>query len=370
MQKSLILLLLFMQKSLITPAFPEWKGGFVDCLYVKLNCRSDVAPFKCGAMFLTRQKYQTILHETDKSVSNYFVRIQKFGGDTMIDPVTAAKAAKAAVAVLTDEEARKKLLIIVIAPVAGLILLISLFFYILTMPLQFLTNFFFGSNLDNVHNVRAESGYDQYIDPTSADYLASDGVDYTNVRFTDGATEVVYFNQLDSRWKNLPYGPSDTIGSSGCGPTSLAIAVSSLTSQTIDPVQMCNWAYQNGYLCVGSGSYHSLIPEGAKHFGLTVDYAKPSEPQKIVDALASGKLVIGIFGPGHFTTSGHFMVLRGVTADGKILIADPASKNRSEQEWDLQIILDEARKNSAANGPFWILSNSSGQNAPNTPPVI
>jgi len=132
--------------------------------------------------------------------------------------------------------------------------------------------------------------------------------------------------------------------------------VSSLTSRIVDPVQMCNWAYQNGYLCEGSGSYHSLIPEGAKHFGLSVDYAKANEPQKIVDALSSGKLVVAIMGPGHFTKSGHFMVLRGVTADGKILIADPASQKRSNQEWDLSTILSEARKGAAAGGPFWIIS--------------
>ena len=27
-----------------------------------------------------------------------------------------------------------------------------------------------------------------------------------NVRFTDGATDVVYFNQLDERYANQPYG--------------------------------------------------------------------------------------------------------------------------------------------------------------------
>ena len=239
---------------------------------------------------------------------------------------------------------------------AGLVLLISMFFYMLTMPLQMLGNFFFGDNMATVREVRVNNGYDQYLDPTDTDYLASEGMDYSGVSFTDGATEVHYYSQLDTRWKGLPYGPSDTIGSSGCGPTSLAMVVSSLTSRTVDPVQMCNWAYQNGYLCVGSGSYHSLIPEGAEYFGLSVDYAKANEPQKIVDALASGKLVVAIMGPGHFTKSGHFMVLRGVTADKKILIADPASKNRSEQTWDLSIILNEARKGAAAGGPFWIIS--------------
>ena len=273
----------------------------------------------------------------------------------MVDPVTVAKAAKAAATILTDEETRRKILIIAIAPLAGLILLISLFFYILTMPFQFLSNFFSGNSLDTVQEVRIEHGYDQYLDPLDADYINSEGVDFTGISFTDGATEVYYYSQLDPRWKNLPYGPSETIGSSGCGPTSLAMVVSSLTSHVVDPVEMCNWAYKNGYLCEGSGSYHSLIPDGAKHFGLTVDYAKANEPQKIVDALASGKLVIAIMGKGHFTSSGHFIVLRGVTSDGNILIADPASKNRSEQEWDLSIILSEARKGAAAGGPFWLI---------------
>ena len=51
----------------------------------------------------------------------------------------------------------------------------------------------------------------------------------------------------------------------------------------------------------------------------------------------------------------HFMVLRGVTSEGKILVADPASKKRSEQEWDISIILDEARKGAAAGGPLWAI---------------
>ena len=71
---------------------------------------------------------------------------------------------------------------------------------------------------------------------------------------------------------------------------------------------------------------------GTKHIGLKVEGATRYEGQKIVDALASGELVVAIMGPGHFTKSGHFIVLRGVTADGKILVADPASISRSNQE--------------------------------------
>lgn len=175
-----------------------------------------------------------------------------------------------------------------------------------------------------------------------------------DVRFTDGATEVVYFNQLDARYANEPYG-TDNIGGYGCGPTSMSIVVSSLTSDIVDPVEMSEWAYENGYWCSKSGSYHSLIPGAAQAWGLPVSGCTASEPQRIVDALGQGKLVVALMSKGHFTSSGHFMVLRGVTSDGQILVADPASYSRSEKEWDLSIILDEASTRAGSGGPFWII---------------
>ena len=174
-----------------------------------------------------------------------------------------------------------------------------------------------------------------------------------NVRFTDGQTEVVYFNQLDERYANMPYG-TDDIGGYGCGPTAMSIVVSSLTSETVDPIAMARWSYENGYWCSKSGSYHALIPAAAKEWGLNVEGCSASEGQKIVDALSNGKLVVAIMLKGHFTSSGHFIVLRGVK-DGKILVADPASYDRSSMEWDLSIILNEASKNAGAGGPFWII---------------
>lgn len=52
--------------------------------------------------------------------------------------------------------------------------------------------------------------------------------------FSDGETQVVYYNQLDERWKYELYG-TDTIGGYACGPTAMSIVVSSLTSETVDP---------------------------------------------------------------------------------------------------------------------------------------
>lgn len=174
-----------------------------------------------------------------------------------------------------------------------------------------------------------------------------------DIRFTDGVTEVVYFNQLDEAYADKPYG-TDHIGGYGCGPTAMSIVVSSLTDEIVDPVQMAKWSYDNGGWCKGSGSYHAMIPAAAKAWELPVEGCTTAEPQRLLDALAEGKLVVAIMSKGHFTSGGHFIVLRGVK-DGQILVADPASYSRSQKTWDLSIILNEASKRAAAGGPFWII---------------
>lgn len=197
----------------------------------------------------------------------------------------------------------------------------------------------------------------QYLDPNS-EFADIDGLpSYEGVMLGEsGETQVVYYNQLDSRWSNQMYGKSSTIGAAGCGPTALAICVSTLTGKDVDPPAVCAWSVANGHRCEGNGSYHSLIPEGAKHYGLKVEKLGRSSARELEEHLSSGKLVIAIMAPGHFTSTGHFIVLRGITENGKVLVADPASYKRSSQEWDMSIILNEARGDAAAGGPFWSLS--------------
>lgn len=200
-----------------------------------------------------------------------------------------------------------------------------------------------------VYAVMGEYGMYQHVDLET--YVNCEGV-----VFTGGATDVVYFNQRDTRWADAPYGP-DNIGGYGCGPTAMSIVVSSLTDQTADPVYMANWAAQHGYCVKGKGSAHALIPGAAAAFGLSCSGCSRAEPQRIVDALERGDLVVALMTKGHFTSGGHFIVLRGVTEDGKILVADPASTSRSNRSWDLSLIVAEAHKSAAAGGPFWIIGN-------------
>lgn len=191
-------------------------------------------------------------------------------------------------------------------------------------------------------------------------------IDYERTVIKSGVTDVVYYNQGDNPWKNMMYGTIRTIGISGCGPTSMAIVISTLNGQEITPEMTSNWSYQNGYLVQGYNngrpyamSSHSLIPALATEYSLnSTGIAKNSSTaEQIYQALSSGKLVVAIMGPGHFTSGGHFIVLRGVTKKGKILVADCGSRQRTNQEWDIETIIREAKGNAGAGGPFWAIGN-------------
>lgn len=274
-----------------------------------------------------------------------------------MEPATAKFLAQLAMKVAADEQMRKRLILLITFPVVGVLLIIAMILQLLTSPLESLKIWLSPSEVPVVDHMRTDYGYTQLLRPDDDAYQESSGQQYNGVILQAGSREVVYFNQLDNRWADKPYGPNDTIGIAGCGPTALAMVVSTLTASTVDPISMSNWAYEQGYLAEGTGSFHSLIPDGAKHFGLQVEGAATHEEQKVIDALSAGQLVIAIMGKGHFTSSGHFIVLRGITDEGRILVADPASKTRSEQDWDFNIILSEARKNAGAGGPFWIVQS-------------
>lgn len=267
-----------------------------------------------------------------------------------IDLVTAKMLAQAA----ADEQARKRLLIFVLSPVLLLLLLIAFIVHLLTSPVSMFVEWALGdSEVMAIESFQQEYGYNQNIGINDTDYINGSGQSYEGVVFTDGGMEVMYYNQLDERWAEVMYGTSSTIGQGGCGPTSMAIVVSTLTGEAHDPVELAQWSVENGHRCEGNGSYHSLIPAAASAYRLSCE--GNLDAQGIVDALSSGKLVVAIMSQGHFTQGGHFIVLRGVTSEGKILVADPASYGRSGQEWDLSIIMDESNKAAGSGGPYWAI---------------
>ena len=77
--------------------------------------------------------------------------------------------------------------------------------------------------------------------------------------------------------------------------------------------------------------------------------------EAIITALKSGHPIIAHMGKGIFTRNGHYIVLRGVTDDGKILVNDPNSESRSEKAYPLSTILNQSK----TSEPFMVCSRAS-----------
>lgn len=172
---------------------------------------------------------------------------------------------------------------------------------------------------------------------------------------TGGSVDIVYFCQADEAWAEQPYG-TDPIGPYGCGPTAMAMAVASLTGTDTDPAKMAAWAAENGYWARRSGSYHSIVQGTARSFGLNAEAFTSRNPDDLREALQYGGILVALVGPGHFTTGGHFILIRGTSLSGEVLVADPNSLERSLQSWDPQIILDELSSARDNGAPLWLLT--------------
>jgi len=171
-----------------------------------------------------------------------------------------------------------------------------------------------------------------------------------------GEIEVVYYNQADPEWGSMYYDTrttrTQTIRSGGCGPTSLAIVVSSLTGEDFTPDQSAEYAMEHGYCAAPSGSYRSLFTRGAEGLGLTCAYAG-EDLDAALPYLSEGYLVVSLMGPGIFCDGGHFVVLRGITEDGKILVADCWNADNNEIEFDYDTIEENLKQDSG--GCLWVL---------------
>ncbi len=153
---------------------------------------------------------------------------------------------------------------------------------------------------------------------------------------------------LQTDYGNIPYG-GGSIASSGCGPTSFAMIASYLTDTTITPADAVAWC-GNSYYMPGVGTYWSYFQVAANHFGCG-SVTQTSDANQVLQALSEGHPVISSQRAGLFTSGGHFIVLRGVTADSKVLVNDPndnSSKNYINREFDM---MSEVH---ATSNAYWI----------------
>ena len=122
----------------------------------------------------------------------------------------------------------------------------------------------------------------------------------------------IYFNQADAAWNDNGY----QIKSSGCGPSAMAVCISSLTNKWVTPVDTTVWAYKNGYYS-SAGASHEMVPALAQQYKLEC-HGLGSDVSKVRDALKKKHPVVALMGPGYFTKKGHFIVLVAIDDNDQI----------------------------------------------------
>lgn len=203
---------------------------------------------------------------------------------------------------------------------------------------------------------------------TSDDYSSgteTDGGYYVFDAIGNGP-DVIWWSQ---QWyPNSPYGTSgSTVSGNGCGPSSLAIVYSSLTGDIWSPPEAAKWCTEKGYVAYNSSGEavgpYTIFSKATIEIGLRVDYTGcgSKDLDTALEYLDDGDLIVCVVGCNAknnpiFTGSGHFLVIRGVTEDGKLILADPnggveRSLNTVYDKADMEEILERPNK----NGYIWAI---------------
>ena len=167
---------------------------------------------------------------------------------------------------------------------------------------------------------------------------------------------LTYYNQSDARWGNYLYGGMDPLSTYGCGPTVMAMLITSFTGNQVLPQEVADWASSNGSWCPGEGSYHRIIMDSALSYGLKAAPLKDITLQGIQNELNSGYLVVALMNKGHFTQQGHFIIITRVTEDGKLRLADSNNYDNTKYDWDPSIIFQELNHRASNGGPLWMIA--------------
>ena len=163
----------------------------------------------------------------------------------------------------------------------------------------------------------------------------------TNFNFFDGQSinlgrKTPYFVQWDDRWAYDYIIENETIGISGCGPTSMSMVLSRLLNdKKINPRIISQDA--KNYMGI-EGIAWSFFKNESDKYGIKTKEIKNDE-KEIRNSLRKGPLIVSVH-HGYFTTGGHIMVIDSYE-NGKLLINDPNSVKNSKLNWDYDDIKDQ-----------------------------
>ena len=124
---------------------------------------------------------------------------------------------------------------------------------------------------------------------------------------------LTYYSQADNRWANKMYSvindKSQTMMTSGCGPTCAAMVVSSIKG-TITPDKMGELFVKYGYRSNNNGTYFSAMKWTADVFD--IEYEQTYSLDTAINLLKNNYYIIVSCNEGLFTYGGHFIVIVGI----------------------------------------------------------
>ena len=172
---------------------------------------------------------------------------------------------------------------------------------------------------DNIKPVKHNISSTELLKPMVPSTNNTTTTNKTNNKF-------VFYNQSDARWGQEKIGDK-TIKDAGCGPTSLAMAVSQLTGEQITPDTIAKLGSEHlpGY------SKYSLFPSIADK--LNMNYKEGTDSGFIISNLKKGIPVVlsgksGIQGTP-YTSEGHIVTASHMSGN-RVYIQDPRGENYSK----------------------------------------
>lgn len=162
--------------------------------------------------------------------------------------------------------------------------------------------------------------------------------------------EMPLYNQCD--YPDVPYGRYGSVSSHGCGITCLAMVTTYLKDIEYTPDEM---AEMFGRYNTAKGSYWILFEDSAEVLGLELQ-ERTYKWDKVMEALENNQVVIALQGRGLFTGGGHFIVLAGLTDDGKVIVFDPNGNNYTKNKTLIDGFENgfTEKQITANGGPYWI----------------
>lgn len=173
----------------------------------------------------------------------------------------------------------------------------------------------------------------------------------TGVRVPIEMGGVKMYSQWDQRWANYKYSikkdpkaaAKQTMASSGCAPAVVAMVASTQMDKNITPLHAAGALIKKGGRTLDSGTKRDVVIEVLEEtYKLNASYVS-KDPSAIKDGLKKGALYIVAGRDSNpstpLTSSGHYILIRGIAKNGEFLINDPNSVSKSKVSWSAEELL-------------------------------